>query len=137
VDISVQYLPQNPPEKSVKFKVFTVKKCSTLTDFMSDNEISPNEMDRIFYELLPEDEGLSLVHYVEVATIDKSKVAITINFIVYMHDIAWCMQYIATDFSVILSLLVAIIIFDNLFFSNWTKEVSYRWILEFITFIPF
>ena len=71
-------MPQNPAEKRVDFKVFAVKESSTLTDFMRDKKISPKEMDRVFYELLPvigsDDKGLSLVHYVEVVTIDDSRV---------------------------------------------------------------
>ena len=53
---------------------------------MRDENISSDEMDQIFYELLADDEGHNLVHYVEVATIDGSQVRITI--IMFTHG-AW------------------------------------------------
>ena len=71
---------QNPAENRVKFKVFVMKKSSTLIDFMRDENISSDETDQLFYELLADDEGHNLVHYVEVATIDGSQVHITIMF---------------------------------------------------------
>ena len=70
-----QYLQNpDPVEKSVNFKVLVVEKSSTLIDFMSDKKISSTEKERVFYELSPADKGFSLLHYVEVATIDDSKV---------------------------------------------------------------
>lgn len=65
---------QNPAEKSVKFKVFFVEKTSTLTDFMAYKNISSSEKDRVFYELSTSDKGLTLLHYVEIATTNDSKV---------------------------------------------------------------
>ena len=62
-------------EKRVKFKVLVVQESSTLIDFMGVQKISSTEKERVFYELSPADEGLSLLHYVEVATIDESKVS--------------------------------------------------------------
>jgi hypothetical protein len=83
-----QYLPQNPAEKRAEFKVFVMKKSSTLTDFMRDEKISSEERDRVFYELL----SGGLVHYVEVTTIDGSTVSETI--IVYAWYMPACMQYV-------------------------------------------
>ena len=90
-----QYL-QNPAEKRVKFKVFVVRTSSTLTDFMRDENISSNEMDQVFYELLADDNGHNLVHYVEVATIDGSEVRIPIIIVHTMMHVHAYMQYIST-----------------------------------------
>lgn len=65
---------QNPAEKSAKFKVLVVKESSALTDFMTCKNISSNERDQIFCELSPSDTGLTLLHYVEIVTIEDSKV---------------------------------------------------------------
>ena len=71
-------------EKRVRFKVLEVQESSTLNDFMRVKKISFTEKERIFYELSSADdsEGLSLLHYVEVATVDDSKVS-PIHDIVY------------------------------------------------------
>ena len=83
---------QNPEEKRVKFKGFVVKKSSTLIDFMRDENISSDETDQVFYELLADVEGHNLVHYVEVATIEGAKVIMTplLLFTQWcMHTIMW------------------------------------------------
>lgn len=68
-----QYL-QNYSEKSIKFKVLVVEESSTLTEFMSGKKIYPFESEQVFYEFRPTDRGISLLHYVEVVTIEESKV---------------------------------------------------------------
>ena len=75
VDVAICFNLQNPAEKRVNFKVFVVRRSSTLIDFMRDEKISLYERDQVFYELLADDKGHSLIRYVEIATIDSSKVS--------------------------------------------------------------
>ena len=90
-----EYL-QNPEERRANFKVLAVETENlTLTDFMNDKSIPSTERKQVFVELSPEEKvpPLSLLHYVEVATIDDSKVSTSCcshNIIIILA----CMLYI-------------------------------------------